>query len=90
MYQNISASAGSDALEKKFPRNNCDGNDYGNKAGLHLDANQLEAHYLAKGNVPNVVNALISADKANISLDFNMAAAIDLAGRDVLKPCKCL
>src|SRR5574344_1138944 len=57
----------------------------GTKAGLHLDANQLEAHYLAKGNVPNVVNALISADKANISLDFNMAAAIDLAGRDVFE-----
>src|SRR5574344_212357 len=57
----------------------------GTKAGLHLDANQLEAHYLAKGNVPNVVNALISADKANISLDFNMAAAIDLAGRDVFQ-----
>ena len=57
----------------------------GTKAGLKLDANELEAHYLAKGNVPNVVNALISADKANISLDFKMAAAIDLAGRDVFE-----
>ena len=47
--------------------------------------NALEAHYLAKGNVPNVVNALISADKANIALDFKMAAAIDLAGRDVFE-----
>ena len=57
----------------------------GTKAGLKLDANELEAHYLAKGNVPKVVNALISADKANIALDFKMAAAIDLAGRDVFE-----
>ena len=57
----------------------------GTKAGLKLDANALEAHFLAKGNVPKVVNALISADKANINLDFKMAAAIDLAGRDVFE-----
>ena len=57
----------------------------GTKAGLKLYANELEAHYLAKGNVPKVVNALISADKANISLDFKMAAAIYLAGRDVFE-----
>ncbi|MFY9116991.1 MAG: flotillin-like protein FloA [Bacteroidales bacterium] len=57
----------------------------GTKAGLKLDANALEAHYLAKGNVTKVVNALISADKANIPLDFKMAAAIDLAGRDVFE-----
>ncbi len=57
----------------------------GTKAGLKLDANELEAHYLAKGHVPNVVNALVSADKANIALDFKMAAAIDLAGRDVFE-----
>lgn len=57
----------------------------GTKAGLILHANELEAHYLAKGNVPKVVQALISADKANIPLDFKMAAAIDLAGRDVLQ-----
>ncbi len=57
----------------------------GTKAGLQLNANELEAHYLAKGNVPNVVNALISADKANIDLNFKMAAAIDLAGRDVFE-----
>ncbi len=57
----------------------------GTKAGLSLKANELEAHYLAKGNVPKVVNALISADKANIALDFKMAAAIDLAGRDVFE-----
>lgn len=54
------------------------------KAGLTIDRNELEAHYLAGGNVQNVINALISADKANIPLDFNMATAIDLAGRDVL------
>ena len=57
----------------------------GTKAGLSLKANELEAHYLAKGNVPKVVNALISADKANIALDFKMAVAIDLAGRDVFE-----
>ena len=55
------------------------------KAGLDLDIGELEAHYLAGGNVGNVVNALISADKANIDLDFKRAAAIDLAGRDVLE-----
>ena len=57
----------------------------GTKAGLELDANELEAHFLAKGNVPNVVNALISADKANIPLNFKMAAAIDLADHDVFE-----
>ena len=55
----------------------------GNKAGLEVSANELETHYMAGGNVNNVVKALISADKANIPLDFNMSAAIDLAGRDV-------
>ena len=54
------------------------------KAGLTMNRNELEAHYLAGGNIHNVTNALISADKANIPLDFNMATAIDLAGRDVL------
>jgi uncharacterized protein YqfA (UPF0365 family) len=54
------------------------------KAGLTIDRDALEAHYLAGGSVQTVVNALISADKANIPLDFNMATAIDLAGRDVL------
>ncbi|MBS7302454.1 MAG: flotillin-like protein FloA [Bacteroidales bacterium] len=57
----------------------------GTKAGLKLKANDLEAHYLAKGNVSKVVMALISANKANIPLDFQMAAAIDLAGRDVFE-----
>ena len=57
----------------------------GTKAGLTLKANELEAHYLARGNVTKVVMALISANKANIPLDFKMASAIDLAGRDVLE-----
>ena len=55
------------------------------KAGLKLDADSLEAHYLAGGNVKQVVNALISADKANIPLDFKAATAIDLAGRNVFE-----
>ena len=57
----------------------------GTKAGLKLNPNDLEAHYLAKGNVPNVVQALVSAQKANINLDFKMASAIDLAGRNVFE-----
>jgi uncharacterized protein YqfA (UPF0365 family) len=54
------------------------------KAGLDISTNTLESHYLAGGNVERVVNALISADKAGIQLGFQQAAAIDLAGRDVL------
>ena len=58
----------------------------GTKAGLPgLNANELEAHFLAGGHVANVVHALVSAQKANINLDFNMATAIDLAGRDVFQ-----
>ena len=53
------------------------------KAGLPLSTDQLEAHFLAGGDVINVVQALIAADKANIELTFQRAAAIDLAGRDV-------
>jgi len=53
------------------------------KAGLHISTDELEAHVLAGGDILNVVKALIAADKANITLDFNQAAAIDLAGRDV-------
>jgi uncharacterized protein YqfA (UPF0365 family) len=49
------------------------------KAGLPLSTDQLEAHYLAGGDVNQVVRALIAADKANLNLDFNRAAAIDLA-----------
>lgn len=55
------------------------------KAGIQLTRDELEAHFLAGGNVPAVVSALISADKANIVLGFQQAAAIDLAGRDVLE-----
>jgi uncharacterized protein YqfA (UPF0365 family) len=58
------------------------------KAGLDLNISLLEAHYLAGGNVTNVVNALISANKANLDLQFEKAAAIDLAGRDVLEAVK--
>ncbi len=58
------------------------------KAGIHLEASALEAHYLAGGNVTKVVNALISANKANLDLLFEKAAAIDLAGRDVLEAVK--
>ena len=54
------------------------------KAGLKLNIDELEAHYLAGGDVHRVVLSLISADKANIELHFQQAAAIDLAGRDVL------
>jgi len=55
------------------------------KAGLDLSINKLEAHYLAGGNVDRVVNALIAAQRATINLEFERAAAIDLAGRDVLE-----
>jgi uncharacterized protein YqfA (UPF0365 family) len=58
------------------------------KAGLPVSVDDLEAHYLAGGNVVRVVNALISADKANIDMPFKRAAAIDLAGRDVLEAVK--
>jgi len=52
---------------------------------LNLDTGELEAHYLAGGNVPNVVRSLIAADRADIQLSFNHACAIDLAGRNVLE-----
>ncbi|HEY8346630.1 MAG TPA: flotillin-like protein FloA [Symbiobacteriaceae bacterium] len=55
------------------------------KAGLTVDKERLEAHYLAGGNVDRVVNALIAAHRAGIELTFERAAAIDLAGRDVLE-----
>jgi uncharacterized protein YqfA (UPF0365 family) len=55
------------------------------KAGITLDTNKLEAHYLAGGHVERVVVALISAEKANIHLTFERATAIDLAGRNVLE-----
>ena len=58
------------------------------KAGMKLGVNQLEAHYLAGGNVDNVVNALIASEKAGIDLPLEKAVAIDLAGRDVLEAVK--
>jgi len=58
------------------------------KAGLDYETQQLEAHYLARGNVLNVIRALIAADKAKIELGFDRACAIDLAGRDVLDAVK--
>ncbi|MCM8799455.1 MAG: flotillin-like protein FloA [Candidatus Omnitrophica bacterium] len=58
------------------------------KAGLSVNTDRLEAHYLAGGDVIRVVKALISADKANLNLTFERACAIDLAGRDVLDAVK--
>lgn len=55
------------------------------KAGLKLKNNELEAHYLAGGNVDNVINALIAAERAGMDLSFEQASAIDLAGRDVFE-----
>ncbi len=55
------------------------------KAGISVKSNQLEAHYLAGGNVDNVVNALIAAERASMNLSFEQASAIDLAGRNVFE-----
>ena len=55
------------------------------KAGLSISTNQLETHYLARGDVPRVVRALIAADRAKIELPWETACAIDLAGRDILE-----
>jgi uncharacterized protein YqfA (UPF0365 family) len=57
----------------------------GNDPHTGITTRRLEAHYLAGGNVPNVINAIIAAHRADIDLDFDRAAAIDLAGRDVLE-----
>ena len=54
------------------------------KAGLDIATNALETHYLAGGRVPNVITAMISARGAKIELPWNIATAIDLAGRDIL------
>ncbi len=62
----------------------------GRQAGLNIDRQvgmstaRLEAHYLAGGNVMQVVRAIIAADRAGIDLDFDRAAAVDLAGRDIM------
>lgn len=58
------------------------------KAGLTIDINELETHYMAGGDVVKVVNALISAHSAKIALSIDTAKAIDLAGRDVLNAVK--
>ncbi len=58
------------------------------KAGLPTDTDQLETHFLARGNILRVCTALIAASKASIELSFQQAAAIDLAGRDVLEAVK--
>ena len=58
------------------------------KAGLDIKVNQLEAHYLAGGNVDSVVNALIAAQRAQMQLSFEKASAIDLAGRNVFEAVK--
>ncbi len=58
------------------------------KAGIPLETELLETHHLAQGNVRRVSQALVAANKANIPLDFQRAAAIDLAGRDVLEAVK--
>jgi uncharacterized protein YqfA (UPF0365 family) len=55
------------------------------QAGLSIDTRALEAHYLAGGHVPNVVRALIAADRADLDLDFKTSTGIDLAGRNVLE-----
>lgn len=55
------------------------------KAGTPISVSQLEAHYLSKGNIGRVVNALIAADRAKIDLPWDIACAIDLAGRDILE-----
>lgn len=55
------------------------------KAGLSINVDELEAHYLAGGNINTLVDALIAAQRANIPLEFERAAAIDLAGRNVLE-----
>jgi len=58
------------------------------KAGIQVDSDQLETHFLAGGDVIRVSKALVAANKANIALNFQRAAAIDLAGRDVLDAVK--
>jgi uncharacterized protein YqfA (UPF0365 family) len=57
----------------------------GNDPATGITTRRLEAHYLAGGNVPGVIRAIIAAHRADIDLDFDRAAAIDLAGRDVLE-----
>ncbi|MEC9475926.1 MAG: flotillin-like protein FloA [Planctomycetota bacterium] len=72
-------------LRKVSPRIIVDSLIMAHKAGVRdVQTDKLEAHYMAKGNVRRVIQALVAANKANINLNFDQAAAIDLAGRDVL------
>ena len=72
-------------LRKVNPRIIVDSLIMANKAGLSdVHSNKLEAHFMARGNVQRVTQALVAASKAHINLNFDQAAAIDLAGRDVL------
>ncbi|MDP6598085.1 MAG: flotillin-like protein FloA [Candidatus Poribacteria bacterium] len=75
-------------LRRVPPRQIVDPQIEATKAGLNLSLDNLEAHFLAGGDVANVVRSLIAAGKANIPLQFDQAAAIDLAGRDVLDAVK--
>jgi uncharacterized protein YqfA (UPF0365 family) len=78
------------SLRQVHARTIVDGKIMAMQAGVGTDpttgitTRRLEAHYLAGGNVPRVIHALIAAHRADIDLDFDRAAAIDLAGRDVL------
>lgn len=83
--ENIFITIGVDALEKSAAYGDCQCNDRGEKAGIELYRDLLEAHYLAGGHVAQVVHALVSASKANIDLTFQIATAVDLAGRDVFE-----
>lgn len=74
------------SLRKVNPTTIVDAHIMALQAGLKdISARQLEAHYLAEGNVLRCVRALIAAHRAKIALDWNTASAIDLAGRDVLE-----
>ena len=94
--ENIFITIGVDALEKSAAYGDCQCNDRGEKGRYRiipqifadpslLYRDLLEAHYLAGGHVAQVVHALVSASKANIDLTFQIATAVDLAGRDVFE-----
>ena len=54
------------------------------KANIKIELSRLEMHYLSNGNIPNVIDAIVKATRANLNLDFEQAAALDLAGRNVV------
>jgi len=72
-------------MRKIPPRTVVEGKIMAVKAGIPLTTSDLEAHFMAGGHVSRVVQSLVAADKANIALNFQRAAAIDLAGRNVLE-----